>query len=60
MNSSLNPTALQLRSLVKSSGELVLSLDNVATPEPSADQALPFHFAMERTVTPPEIGRAHV
>ena len=40
MNPSHHQTALQLRSLVKSSGELVLSLHDVPTPEPKADQVL--------------------
>ena len=37
---ALPPTALQLRSLIKASGELVLSLESVATPVPLADQVL--------------------
>lgn len=33
-------TALQLRSLIKSSGELVLSLDSIDTPQPGPDEVL--------------------
>ena len=34
------PTALQLRSLVRSSGELEVSLQSVPVPEPGADEVL--------------------
>src|ERR1700754_1946064 len=35
-----NETGLQLRSLIKASGELELSLARVAVPEPAADEIL--------------------
>jgi NADPH2:quinone reductase len=40
MNASDQPTALQLRSLVKSSGELEVSLESVPIPTPAADEVL--------------------
>ncbi len=38
MSSEQHKTGLQLRSLIKSSGELEVSLANVATPEPADDE----------------------
>ncbi len=40
MNTKIAPNGLQLRSLVKKSGELELSLVSVPTPEPAADQVV--------------------
>jgi NADPH:quinone reductase-like Zn-dependent oxidoreductase len=40
MSSDSKTTALQLRSLIKSSGELELSLARIAIPEPGADEVL--------------------
>ena len=40
MSTPLAPNGLQLRSLVKKSGELELSLVSVPTPEPAADQVV--------------------
>ena len=40
MNPNVTEPALQLRSLVKSSGELELSLVSVPTPEPAPDEVL--------------------
>jgi NADPH:quinone reductase-like Zn-dependent oxidoreductase len=40
MSSDSKTTALQLRSLIKASGELELSLARIAIPEPGADEVL--------------------
>ena len=40
MTTPIPTTALQLRSLVKPSGELELSLHSVAVPSPAADEVL--------------------
>ena len=54
MTASLPPDGLQLRSLVKDSGELELSLARVATPEPAADEVV---LRVEGTpINPSDIG----
>ena len=54
MTVSLPPDGLQLRSLVKESGELELSLVRVATPEPAADEVV---LRVEATpINPSDIG----
>jgi NADPH:quinone reductase-like Zn-dependent oxidoreductase len=54
MTASLPPDGLQLRSLVKDSGELELSLARVATPEPAADEVV---VRVEATpINPSDIG----
>lgn len=40
MNTTVPPTALQLRSIVRSSGELELSLAEVPVPQPKSDEVL--------------------
>ena len=40
MNTSVPPTALQLRSIVRSTGELELSLAEVPVPQPKSDEVL--------------------
>ena len=40
MTHSLAPTGLQLRSLIKADGELEISLHEVPTPEPAADEVI--------------------
>ena len=40
MNDTLPTTALQLRSLIKSSGELEITLADVPVPDPAADEVL--------------------
>ena len=54
MTASLPPDGLQLRSLVKDSGELELSLARVATPEPAGDEVV---VRVEATpINPSDIG----
>jgi len=54
MNSSVPRDGLQLRSIVKDSGELELSLVRVATPEPAADEVV---LRVEATpINPSDIG----
>jgi len=54
MNASVPRDGLQLRSLVKQSGELELSLARVATPEPAADEVV---LRVEATpINPSDIG----
>ena len=54
MTASLPPDGLQLRSLVKDSGELELSLARVATPAPAADEVV---LRVEATpINPSDIG----
>src|SRR5829696_6940524 len=54
MNISVPRDGLQLRSLVKDSGELELSLVRIATPEPAADEVV---LRVEATpINPSDIG----
>lgn len=54
MTHSLAPTGLQLRSLIKPEGELEISLHEVATPEPAADEVV---VRIEATpINPSDIG----
>ena len=54
MNVSLSRDGLQLRSIVKDSGEVELSLARVATPEPAADEVV---LRVEATpINPSDIG----
>jgi len=54
MSSNLAPTGLQLRSLVKPSGELEISLLSIATPEPAPDEVV---VRMEATpINPSDLG----
>src|SRR5450755_4875966 len=54
MNDDVPPDGLQLRSLVEESGELALSLQRVATPEPAADEVV---LRVEATpINPSDIG----
>ncbi len=54
MNASMPANGLQLRSIVKESGELELSLARVATPEPAADEVV---VRVEGTpINPSDIG----
>jgi NADPH2:quinone reductase len=54
MTHSLAPTGLQLRSLIKADGELEISLHEVPTPEPAADDVI---VRIEATpINPSDIG----
>jgi len=54
MTHSLAPTGLQLRSLIKANGELEISLHEVPTPEPAADEVI---VRVEATpINPSDIG----
>lgn len=54
MTRSLAPTGLQLRSLIKADGELEISLHEVPTPEPAADDVI---VRIEATpINPSDIG----
>jgi NADPH2:quinone reductase len=54
MTDSLAPTGLQLRSLIKADGELEISLHEVPTPEPAADDVI---VRIEATpINPSDIG----
>ena len=54
MTHSLAPTGLQLRSLIKANGELEISLHEVPTPEPAADDVV---VRIEATpINPSDIG----
>ena len=54
MTHSLAPTGLQLRSLIKADGELEISLHEVPTPEPAADDVV---VRIEATpINPSDIG----
>ena len=54
MTHSLAPTGLQLRSLIKADGELEISLHEVPTPEPAADEVI---VRVEATpINPSDIG----